>query len=84
LLLDEPMSGLGAEEIDALAETVRNLSRSHPDMTVLFVEHLMRVMMNLADHITVLDRGRVIAAGTPSDVANNKSVKEAYLGSSVK
>lgn len=83
LLLDEPMSGLGAEEIEHLTDTIRSFSRTHPEMTVLFVEHLMRVMMTLADHITVLDRGRVISRGAPRDVAADPAVKKAYLGSSV-
>jgi|TARA_B110000259_G_C14031967_1_gene407143 branched-chain amino acid transport system permease protein len=83
LLLDEPMSGLGPEEIDALVDTIKSLPSRHPDMTILFVEHLMRVMMTLADHITVLDRGKVIGDGTPNEVAGNPLVKEAYLGSSV-
>ncbi len=81
LLLDEPMSGLGAEEIDDLADTIRRLSRDNPEMTILFVEHLMRVMMKLADHITVLDRGRVIARGTPSEITGDAAVRSAYLGS---
>lgn len=83
LLLDEPMSGLGPEEIDGLVDTIKALPNTHPEMTILFVEHLMRVMMTLADHITVLDRGRVIGDGTPDEVAANPAVKEAYLGSSV-
>lgn len=83
LLLDEPMSGLGAEEIDALTETIRSLADSHPDMTILFVEHLMRVMMALADEITVLDRGRVIASGTPREITADRAVIDAYLGSTV-
>jgi branched-chain amino acid transport system permease protein len=83
LLLDEPMSGLGAEEIDDLAETIRTVSMTHPEMTILFVEHLMRVMMTLADRITVLDRGRLIAEGTPAEVSLDRAVIDAYLGSSI-
>lgn len=83
LLLDEPMSGLGAEEIDALVETITSVAAAHPEMTILFVEHLMRVMMTLADHITVLDRGRVIARGAPGEVTANRAVVDAYLGSSI-
>ncbi|WP_104197239.1 ATP-binding cassette domain-containing protein [Cryobacterium sp. M15] len=83
LLLDEPMSGLGAEEIDALVEVIRQLRHSRPEMTILLVEHLMRIMMTLADQITVLDRGRVIARGTPSEINADRAVIDAYLGSSV-
>lgn len=83
LLLDEPMSGLGLEEIDDLVEMIRALPVTHPDMTILFVEHLMRVMLSLADHVTVLDRGRVLADGTPDEVTSDALVVDAYLGSSL-
>jgi branched-chain amino acid transport system ATP-binding protein len=52
-------------------------------LTVLFVEHNMRVVLSLADRITVLDRGRVLAEGTPSEIASNEAVRDAYLGKEV-
>ena len=83
LLLDESMSGLAKDEVDSLVALVRSLPDTHPEMTILFIEHLMHVMMTLADHITVLDRGRVIASGPPDAISRDANVVNAYLGSSV-
>ena len=52
-------------------------------LTVLFVEHNMRVVLGLAEMITVLDRGRILAEGTPSEIAANEAVRDAYLGKEV-
>ncbi|MDP2701783.1 MAG: ABC transporter ATP-binding protein, partial [Candidatus Rokubacteria bacterium] len=78
LLLDEPASGLSAEEIDELGALVRGLTER---MSVMLVEHHMDLVMAVSDRITVLDYGRVIADGTPDAVRRDRAVIEAYLGS---
>jgi len=78
LLLDEPAAGLNHVETDRLAGLVRSL---HADgMTVLLIEHDMRLVMDLAQHVIVLDFGRKIAEGPPATMANDKAVLDAYLG----
>jgi branched-chain amino acid transport system ATP-binding protein len=77
LLLDEPMAGLGAHESRAMTELLRRL-KSH--YTILLVEHDMDVVFSLADRISVLVGGRLIASGTPDDIRNNADVRYAYLG----
>ena len=77
LLLDEPMAGLGPEESARMVEMLRALKREH---TILLVEHDMEAVFALADRITVLVYGRVIATGVPEDIRANAQVREAYLG----
>ena len=77
LLLDEPMAGLGPEESARMVEMLRALKR---DYTILLVEHDMEAVFALADRITVLVYGRVIASGAPDDIRANAQVREAYLG----
>jgi branched-chain amino acid transport system ATP-binding protein len=77
LLLDEPMAGLGPEESARMVEMLRVLKREH---TILLVEHDMEAVFALADRITVLVYGRVIATGAPEDIRTNAQVREAYLG----
>ena len=77
LLLDEPMAGLGTEESHAMAELLRRLKRS---FTILLVEHDMDIVFSLADRISVLVYGRVIASGTPDEIRLNPDVRMAYLG----
>ncbi|WP_026059617.1 ABC transporter ATP-binding protein [Microbacterium yannicii] len=78
LLLDEPAGGLGADDISGLDRIVRDVAAT--GCAVLLVEHHVDFVMGLADRIVVLDFGRVIARGTPSEVRTDPRVEEAYLG----
>ena len=77
LLLDEPMAGLGPEESARMVSMLRALKG---ELTILLVEHDMEAVFALADRITVLVYGRVIASGTPDDIRADAKVREAYLG----
>jgi branched-chain amino acid transport system ATP-binding protein len=81
LLLDEPASGLAHGEVDDLGRTIQEL-RDQFGLTVLLVEHHMQLVMGISDKVVVLDFGRKIAEGPPSHIQNDRSVIEAYLGSS--
>ena len=79
LLLDEPVSGMSEAEADAAVATARALARER-GITLLVVEHNMRVMMRLAERITAMHQGSVLVEGTPADIRANPSVIDAYLG----
>jgi len=79
LLLDEPANGLTHQEVDELAQTLLRV-RDEQELTVLVVEHHMGLVRTIADHVVVLDFGRVIARGEPTDVCSRPVVVEAYLG----
>jgi ABC-type branched-subunit amino acid transport system ATPase component len=80
LLLDEPMSGLNAEEIQTLIRLVKSI-REERGTSIIMVEHNMKVVMEQCEYIVVINFGQKIAEGTPSQIANDKRVIEAYLGS---
>jgi branched-chain amino acid transport system ATP-binding protein len=77
LLLDEPMAGMGPDESARLIPLIRNLRN---EIGVVLIEHDMDAVFQLADRITVLVAGRVIATGTPDQIRNDPEVKKAYLG----
>ena len=79
LLLDEPTAGMNPQESRRVAETVRGL-RDHEGISVLLIEHDMRVIMSLCDRIIVLDHGEKIAEGSPAEVKRAPAVMRAYLG----
>jgi branched-chain amino acid transport system ATP-binding protein len=78
LLLDESFSGLSHKEANSLADLVRKLRGD--GMTVLLIEHNMKITMDLCDRLVVLDRGHKIAEGTPDAIMNDRRVIDAYLG----
>jgi branched-chain amino acid transport system ATP-binding protein len=78
LLMDEPTCGMSATECRRMIQLVRKMCRGR---TVLLVEHNMDIVMTLSDRVTVLQFGRVIADGSPAEIARNADVRKAYLGS---
>lgn len=79
MLLDEPMAGMGHEDIERTSALIKRVAK---DRTVLMVEHNMKVVANLSDHITVLARGEILAQGTYDQVSRDPVVVQAYMGSS--
>lgn len=79
LLLDEPTAGMNPQESEVMTQFIRKL-RDELDITILLIEHDMQVVMDISDHIMVLDYGIKIAEGQPSNIQTNQRVIEAYLG----
>lgn len=79
LLLDEPTAGMAAEQVPELIALIQEIQRSG-EKTVLLVEHNMNVVMSVSDVITVMHQGRVLAEGTPAEIAADDEVQTAYLG----
>src|SRR6202035_5180423 len=79
MLLDEPTQGMGHEDVSHVTQLIKQVSANR---TVLMVEHNMSVVASIADTISVLQRGRVIAAGPYAEVSKNPQVAEAYMGTS--
>jgi branched-chain amino acid transport system ATP-binding protein len=79
LLLDEPTAGMGEQETYQVAGLIRRLHKNS-NYTIVLIEHDMRVVFNLADRITVLTEGTMLADGTPQEIADNPAVQAAYLG----
>jgi branched-chain amino acid transport system ATP-binding protein len=79
LLLDEPTAGMGDEETQNMTALIRRLNKEQ-GITTLFVEHDMEIVFGIADRITVLDNGTMLAEGNAHEIANNAAVQAAYLG----
>ena len=78
IMLDEPAAGLSPSERAVLTNLIKNLPS---DVTLFLIEHDMEVVLDIAEKITVLHRGSVIAEGTPSEIKQNQEVQNVYLGS---
>jgi len=81
ILLDEPAAGMNPRETVEMTDFIRRLKREL-DLTIILIEHDMKLVMGLSEYIHVLDYGRKIAEGTPDEIRNNPAVIEAYLGKS--
>jgi branched-chain amino acid transport system ATP-binding protein len=79
MLLDEPTQGMGHEDVSHVTQLIKQVSANR---TVLMVEHNMSVVSSIADTISVLQRGKIIAAGPYAEVSRNPQVVEAYMGTS--
>jgi branched-chain amino acid transport system ATP-binding protein len=83
LLLDEPTAGMGDAETDHMVDLIRRL-HSERNLSILFIEHDMSIVFGIAQRITVLDHGRLLAEGTAAEVSVDPQVRAAYLGEEAK
>lgn len=79
LLFDEPTAGMSSEQVPGLINIINKVVREK-NRTAILVEHRMDMVMSISDVVTVMNQGRILAEGTPHDIANNKQVQTAYLG----
>lgn len=79
MLLDEPTAGMATEQVPEVIQTIEQIQQQG-NRTVMLVEHNMSVVMSVSNRITVMHQGTVLAEGTPSEIAANKTVQSAYLG----
>ena len=79
LLLDEPAAGMNPQETEDLMDMIRKI-RSHFDISILLIEHDMKLVMGICERITVLNFGQVLAQGLPQEIQSNKEVIKAYIG----
>ncbi len=77
LILDEPTQGLAQQEISEFCRLIRSIAKA---ATVLLIEHNMSVVLELAETVTVMDKGAIIAEGTPAEIERQPEVQRAYLG----
>jgi branched-chain amino acid transport system ATP-binding protein len=81
LLLDEPTAGMASEQVPSLVQMIARI-RQEGNKTIILVEHNMSIVMNISDRITVMHQGKLLAEGTPQEIASNEDVQRAYLGES--
>lgn len=79
LLLDEPTAGMASEQVPELIEIINSV-RQREGKTIVMIEHNMNVVMGISDRISVMNQGELLAEGTPSEIAANRTVQEVYLG----
>jgi len=82
LLLDEVMAGLNHKEVENVMKLIRDINKN--GVTILMIEHIMKVIMGISDRVVVMNHGSLICDGKPQDVANDERVIQAYLGNSFK
>ncbi|RZI81126.1 MAG: ABC transporter ATP-binding protein [Microbacterium sp.] len=80
LLLDEPTAGMGVEDIPKTIALLKELKRTHPDLTIVITAHDMNLVFALADRVVLMANGRVVLAGTPDEVRDAEITREIYLG----
>ena len=81
ILLDEPVAGLNPKETAEVSNLIKTVVED--EVTVILIEHDMKMVMDISDHITVMNFGKKLAQGSPNEIINNKDVIEAYLGSGI-